>query len=293
MKKIIPLITSLIMLLTAGRPAIANPADTITHQSGYARINGLNMYYEVHGKGRGMPLVLIHGGGSTIETTFGAILPLLAMHREVIAMELQGQGHTSDRDTLFRFEQDADDIAALLAYLGVKKADFFGFSNGGNAGIQVAVRHPELVHKLVAGSVFYRKDGWVPGLEQMFRQASEKNMPPVLRQAYMEASPHPERLPIQVSKLMARLLHFEDWPPDMLRAIKVPVLIMAGNQDVATIEHTAALYRLFPQGQLAIFPGGHGGYIGEVTARVAGSRMPERTVALIEEFLDQPAGRGN
>src|SRR5215467_14159922 len=92
--------------------------------SGYAPMNGLDMYYEIHGEGK--PLVLIHGGGSTIQTTFGTILPLLAEHYKVIAVELQAHGHTRDRDTPETFKQDADDIATLLSFLKINKADIFG-----------------------------------------------------------------------------------------------------------------------------------------------------------------------
>ena len=114
---------------------------------GYAPINNLNMYYEVHGKGA-PPLVLIHGGGSTIQTSFGRVLHSLARERKVIAVELQGHGHTPDINRPATFEQDADDVAALLKYLKIENADFFGFSNGGNTTIQIAIRFPNLVQKL-------------------------------------------------------------------------------------------------------------------------------------------------
>ena len=133
----------------------SNPKDTkmnnVAQQTGYAPIGGLKMYYEIHGTG-GMPLVLIHGGGSTIETTFGNILPLFARHHQVIAVELQAHGRTSYRDGAVSFEQDADDVAGLLKYLKINKADFMGFSNGGNTAMQIEIRHPEVVNKLVIAS---------------------------------------------------------------------------------------------------------------------------------------------
>ena len=116
----------------------------------YAAVNGLNMYYEIHGSGR--PLVLVHGGGSTIESTFGRVLPALAKTHQVIAVELQAHGHTKDIDRPLSFEQDADDVAALLKQLRVEKTDFMGFSNGATTCIQVAIRHPNLVNKLVLAS---------------------------------------------------------------------------------------------------------------------------------------------
>jgi len=130
--------------------------------NGYALVNGIRMYYEIHGSG-GMPLVLIHGGGSTIETTFGTILPLLARYGKVIAVELQAHGRTSDRDSAVSFEQDADDVAGLLIYLNIGKADIFGFSNGGNTAMQIAIRHPDLVNRLVIVSSFFKRNGLISG----------------------------------------------------------------------------------------------------------------------------------
>jgi len=126
-------------------------------RSGYASVDELKMYYEIHGKGA--PLVLIHGGGSTIQTSFGRVLHSFAKERQVIAVELQGHGHTPDINRLETFEQDADDVAALLKYLKNENADFVGFNNGGNTTMQIAIRHPNLVRKIILGSAFFRKDG--------------------------------------------------------------------------------------------------------------------------------------
>ncbi len=265
--------------------AFAATTDSLPVKSGYADVNGLRMYYEIYGPDRGVPLLLLHGGGSTIQTTFGRILPALSAKRRVIAIELQGHGHTAERNTPFSFEQDADDAAALLDALQIKQADVMGFSNGGNAAVQLAVRHPSKVRKMVLGSVFYRKEGWVPGLEAMFRKADAAGMPPALRNAYESASPKPQADTL-VAKLMGRLLRFKDWPPSMLQAVNQPVLVMAGNQDVATMAHTLELYQLFPKGQLAVFPGGHGEYIGEATAPAMNNAVPARTAAMIHEFLE-------
>src|SRR5690349_6401865 len=109
-----------------------------TVQSGYAPIGELKLYYEIHGRG-GMPLVLIHGGGSTIQTTFGRTIDLFAIDRQVIAVEMQAHGHTADIDRVMTFEQDADDISALLDYLKIQKADILGFSNGGSTSLQIAI----------------------------------------------------------------------------------------------------------------------------------------------------------
>src|SRR5688500_9191401 len=122
---------------------------------GFSKVNGLNMYYEIYGDGK--PLVLIHGGGSTIQTTFGRVLAPLARNHKLVAVELQAHGHTPDMDRPLSFEQDADDVAALLNNLKNSKANIFGFSNGGTTALQIAIRHPELVDKVVAASAIFKR----------------------------------------------------------------------------------------------------------------------------------------
>src|SRR4051794_2792421 len=153
----------------------------------YARVNGIDMYYEIHGEGH--PLVLIHGGGSTIKTTFGTVLPLLAKTYKVIGVELQAHGHTSDRDAPETFEQDADDVATLLQQLNISKASILGFSNGGNTAMQVAIRHPEVVDKLVIASSFYQRDGFIPGFFEGMQHASLDNMPQPLKDEFLKINP--------------------------------------------------------------------------------------------------------
>src|SRR5690606_29072653 len=118
-------------------------SDTIHFTTGYSDVNGIKMYYEIYGQGK--PLVLIHGGGSTIESNWARVIPLLAKNRKVLALELQAHGRTSDRNGDLSFEQDADDVAGLLHNLNIDRADFFGFSNGGTTTLQIAIRHPEIV----------------------------------------------------------------------------------------------------------------------------------------------------
>ena len=160
-----------------------NPGD-------FAAVNGLKMYYEVHGSGN--PLVLLHGGGSTIESTFGRILPELARAHQVIAVELQAHGHTLDIDRPLSFEQDADDVAALLKQLKIEKVDVMGFSNGGTTALQIAIRHPELVNRLVLLAAAFKRSGMQPGFFDGFQNASlEKSMPQPLKDAYLRANPDP------------------------------------------------------------------------------------------------------
>src|ERR1700676_3298963 len=134
---------------------------TVAQTGRYAEVNGLHMYYEIYGTGK--PLVLIHGGASTIQTTFGRLIPALAKTHKIIAVELQAHGHSDNRDgRQITFEQDADDVATLLGQLHIDHADFFGFSNGGTTALQIAIRHPGLVNKLIFASSMYKRAGVAP-----------------------------------------------------------------------------------------------------------------------------------
>ena len=251
--------------------------------SGYATVNGLKMYYEIHGEGT--PLVLIHGGGSTIQTTFGKTLPLFAQHHKVIAVEMQAHGHTSDRDSPESFTQDADDIAALLKYLKIDKADIFGFSNGGHTAMQIGISHPEIVNKLIIVSAFYKRDGAVKGFFESLPNATLKDMPAVYREAYLKINNDSAGLLNMFEKDRTRMVNFKDWKDEELASIKAPTLIIAGDKDVVTIEHAVKMAHIIPGAQLMILPGTHGAFIGEVITAKEGSKMPELTVVAVEEFL--------
>src|SRR5512144_83439 len=164
----------------------------------YADVDGLHLYYEIHGKAReGVPpLLLLHGGGSTIQTSFGPILPLLARTRRVIAFEQQGHGHTADvPDRPFSFAQSAEDAVALLRHLHVDRADVLGYSSGGHIAIQIALDHPELVDRLVIASAMASRDGADPAFWESFRHATIDQMPAELKEAYLASAPHPDQLP--------------------------------------------------------------------------------------------------
>jgi pimeloyl-ACP methyl ester carboxylesterase len=253
----------------------------------YASINGLKMYYEVHGPAKNTPLVLLHGGGSTIETTFGRILPLLTKNRRVIAFEQQGHGHTADiADRPFTFEQSADDAAALLQFLKIEKADFLGFSNGGSIALQIAIRHPSLIRKLIVASAPVKRDGFPPGFFDGFKGATLHSMPAMLREAYLKTAPHPEQLQTFFDKSVRRMTEFKDVPSEDIRAIKAETLIISGDADVGLPEHNVEMFRLFSHARLAIIPGGHGAYLGADEAYNKGSKLPDLTAAMVEEFLD-------
>lgn len=259
--------------------------NPVKYDSAYASVNGLNMYYEIHGEGT--PLVLIHGGGSTIQTSFSKILPLLARHYKVIAVELQAHGHTSDRNRGESFEQDADDVAGLLEYLKIKKAHFLGFSNGGNTAMQIAIRHSALVNKLVVISSFYKRDGMIPGFFEGIEKATLENMPGLLKTYYLHINNDKTGLQTMFDKDRERMIGFKDWSDEQLQSIQSPTFLILGDRDVVTPEHAMKMSRLIPNSQLMILPGTHGSFIGEVCAAEEGSKMPEITVEIIDEFLNK------
>jgi pimeloyl-ACP methyl ester carboxylesterase len=248
-------------------------------KSDYAPVNGLKVYYEIHGANPAIPsLVLLHGGGDTIRTSFGYILPELARNRQVIAFEQQGYGRTADiADRPFSFKQSADDTAALLDYLQVRQADLFGFSNGGTIALQVAIRHPAVVRKLVVASGFFSRDGADQGFWNGFAMATLDTMPKELRDSYLEVAPHPENLQSMFNKSVQRMRNFNDIPPDAVRTITAPTLIVCGDTDVMRPEHAVQEFRLLPHAQLAVLPRTNH---TQVTARTSW------LVPMIEDFLD-------
>jgi len=269
----------LIIILMAVISGSVNAQD----RSGYAPVNGIRMYYEIHGKG-GMPVVLIHGGGSTIETSFHYLLPLLAADHRVIAVEMQGHGRTNGREGPETFQQDADDVAALLANLEVAKADFLGFSNGASTVLQIAIRHPDLADKIVPISGAYRRDGLVPGFFESMPKATLDVMPAVLREAFLKLTPDSAKLLTMFQKDKQRMIDFPDWSDDDLRSIKAPAMIISSDRDVIIPEHSVRMARMIPGARLVILPGVHGAVIGTLDAGV-GKGYVDVVAMLVEEFL--------
>ncbi len=261
-------------------------ADSISFKSGYSDVNGLKMYYEIHGN-KENNLVLIHGGGSTIGTSFGKVLPSLAKNFTVIAVELQGHGHTNDRDAPESFEQDADDVVTLLHNLHISKASFLGFSNGGNTSMQIAIRHPEIVNRLILASTFYKREGLPPGFFDGMKQATLQYMPKMLRDAFLQINPDSSKLISMFNKDRERMLNFTDWGDEMLRSIKAPALIICGDKDVILPEHTVAMSKLISGSRLMILPSEHGSYIGAAESAEAGNNVMELTVGIINDFLNE------
>ena len=259
--------------------------DSFSIKNGYSEVNGLRMYYEIYGQGK--PLVLIHGGGSTIQTSFGRVILKLAKKRQIIAVELQAHGRTSDRDGDLSFEQDADDVATLLKNLNITRADFFGFSNGGTTTIQIAIRHSEIVGKIILGSALCKRNGVPAHFWEFMKQASLENMPELLKEAYKKVSSEPYGLQVMHDKDAKRMVNFKDIPDGKIKSIKAPILIIIGDKDVITPEHALEMHRLIPNSDLAIIPGGHGEYIGELTTLKPDYKENEFVVPMIEKFLNK------
>jgi pimeloyl-ACP methyl ester carboxylesterase len=270
----------LISILAAGSTSYAQDAGK------YADVNGIRMYYEV--RGAGQPLVLIHGGGSTINTTFGRILPLLAKTHKVIAVELQAHGRTSDRNAPESFAQDAADVAELLNQLKIPRADIFGFSNGGQTAIELGIKHPKKVRKLIIASAFYKRSGVPAEFWKGFENPKFSDMPQVYKDEFLKLRNDPAALMNMFKKDAARMYAFSDWKDEEIRSIRAPALVVIGDRDLPSAEHAAEMSRLLPSGRLAIIPGNHGSYIGEVMSPDPDSRVPQAFLVMIEEFLAAP-----
>ena len=270
--------------------------DTST-RGNYAEVNGLNMYYEIHGTGQ--PLVLLHGAYMTIDL-MGEVVPALAETRQVIAVELQGHGRTADIDRPLTYEQMADDIAALLRHLVIEKADVFGYSMGGGVAFQVAIRHPEVVRKLVVASASYTSDGMHPELLEMIPTLTpEVFAGSPIEEAYLRTAPHPDDFPTLVAKMKQLDMEPFAWPPEDIRGIAAPTLLIVGDSDAIRLEHAVELFRLLgggvmgdlaglPKSQLAVLP--------STTHFVPpGSGVLDRAdwlMAMIPPFLDTPMPEG-
>jgi pimeloyl-ACP methyl ester carboxylesterase len=245
----------------------------------YATVNGLKMYYEIHGAGR--PLVLLHGAFG-----FATVYPALAKDRQQIAVELQGHGHTADRDGPLSLEQMADDVAALLAELKIEQADFFGYSMGGKVGLAIAIRHPKLVRKLALNGSYAGKmaDAFDPEAFKQFNSLPADFAPPVLKGPYDKVAPDPSQWPALVAKVKKAGLDFRGFTREELKAIKAQVLITLGDRDGVRVEHAVEMYRLIPNSQLAVFPN---------VDHLALWMSPDKVLPTIAAFLDAPMPQPN
>jgi pimeloyl-ACP methyl ester carboxylesterase len=232
------------------------------------------------------PLLLVHGGGSTIETNWGMLLPLVSPTRSVLAVELQGHGRTPSGDGPASFEGSADDVAALLGELGVGPVDVLGFSNGGQVALQLAARHPHMVRRMVVASAPFRRSGMIDGFWEGLEAATFDQLPEPYRAADLAVShdvDHARRMFELDRELM---LGFQDFPDELIAAIAAPALVVCGDRDVVRAGHAVELAGLLPDARLLIVPGGHGDYLGELLAAGGDPRRLNATLPFLLAFLD-------
>jgi pimeloyl-ACP methyl ester carboxylesterase len=256
------------------------------------KVNGMQMYYEVSGAGE--PLVILHGAYMNIPS-MGAIVPMLAKTHKVYALEFQGHGRTTDIDRPITYPNLADDVAAFMDAVGIAKADVFGYSMGAGAALQLAIRHPAKVNKLVAASVAYDVKGWQPAFTAMIPSMTPDmlaNTP--LPAEYRKLAPDPNGFPELARKLIQLEKEPMAWEADV-RKLKTPVLIISGDADVATLEHTVALFRILgggdmgdmgkplPASRLAVLP---------ATSHTAVITQSDLLLAFIEPFLKGETPKG-
>jgi len=255
-------------------------------------VNGMQLYYEV--SGRGDPLIVLHGAYMNIPS-MGPIIPKLARTHKVYALELQGHGRTTDIDRPITYPNLADDVAAFMDAVGLKKADVFGYSMGAAVGLQLAIRHPEKVNKLAAASVAYDLEGWQPEFKAFIPQMKvEMFLEMPFAKEYKKLAANPDGFPELVRKMIALEKEPMAWGKDV-KSLKMPVLIITGDADVATLEHSVAMFRLLggggagdmgkplPASRLAVLP---------ATSHTAVITQPDLLHAFIEPFLKGTTPKG-
>lgn len=280
-------VSSLRARAQSATPTSAKDPDV---ESGYAPVNGLQMYYEIHGAGE--PLILIHGAYAPL-AMWGPILEGLSKNHRVIAMDMQAHGRTADVDRPLRYETMADDVAALMDHLAIESADVVGYSMGAGVGLQFALRHPERLRRQVLASGSFRHDGMYPevlaGISQITPEVFAGSP---MEAIYLEQAPNPDDWPVLIEKLKDLDAQHFSWPEDDIRAITAPTFLIFGDGDVVTPEHAVEMFRLFgggvpadltglPRSRLAILPATT--HVGVATDH------PERLVSMIDDFLAQPA----
>jgi pimeloyl-ACP methyl ester carboxylesterase len=256
-------------LLVVAAIGLSATAAAAQGQGGYAAVNGLKMYYEARGSGQ--PLVLLHGGLGSGDM-FGPILPALSEGRRVLAVDLQAHGRTADIDRPLRVELLADDVAALIRQLGIGRADLLGYSLGGAVALQTAIRHPQVVRRLVVVSTPFRRDGWYPevlaGMSQVGAEAAEAMKQTPMYRQYSAVAPRPQDWPVLLAKIGEGLRQDYDWSAQVA-ALRLSVLIAAGDADAVRLTHVVEFFALLgggqrdagwdgsgrPQAELAILPG--------------------------------------
>ena len=203
-------------------------------------------------------------------------------------MDLQAHGRTNDRPGDLSFKQDADDVVTLLHNLGIYKADFLGYSNGGHTLIEIALRHPEIIRKMIIASAFYKRSAVVPQFWDGFAHATIDVMPLSLKEGFLKVNNDKQALQNMFDKDVRKMMLFEDWTDEQIGSITIPALIINGNNDVGSVEHAVEMYRTFPNSQLAILPGKHGVYIGAIEYLENEQWTQRYVVDIIENYLTDP-----
>ena len=250
--------------------------------SGFKAANGINLYYEVYGTGE--PLVLIHGGGSSIRFDWGELISRLSGKYQLIGIDLQNHGRSGHRDIPQTFEQDARDIIAVLDQLDIRRAIFMGFSNGGTTVMLLAHLFPHRVTKLIVASAICKRSGMPDGFFEGMQHATIDHMPQVFKDNFLKLNPDPDKLQNMFEKDSQRMIRFQDWDDSLLKNIQCPVLFLGGDRDLQA-EHFVWMWRQVPGARLMILPATHGAYIMADENGYADTVLIDCTTALIERFL--------
>jgi len=266
------------------------PFTSPTPETGYALVNGLQVYYEIHGSG-GTPLLLLHGGLFNIDLQFGNVLPALAQTRQVIAVDFQGHGRTGDIDRPLTSAYLASDVVGLLQHLGAPQVDVFGFSVGGGVALYLAIKHPGLLRKLIVSSASFHPNGdRSENAEAVGELTVDMIAGTPMEQDYLAKSPNPHQLQDLLHKLGTFDEGFTGWSDAEIKGIAAPTLITVGDCDMVTLEHAVRFLRLrggdvngdfvgVPASQLAVFPG---------TTHFFGLSRTAMVLDVVTTFLDAP-----
>jgi pimeloyl-ACP methyl ester carboxylesterase len=243
----------------------------MTAQGGYADVNGLHMYYELHGQGS--PLVLLHGGMLTIDLNFAGLIPTLSAKHQIIGVEMQGHGRTNDITRPITPAVLADDVVLLLDHLGIDRAHVLGHSLGAAVALELAVSHPARVRSVVPISASVRADGMPEDLTDPPTEHDYADF----RDAYLQLSPHPDHYDEFFAALASSAADLKGWSDEQLAAITAPTLIVQGDHDFVTVEHAALMQHLIPGSMLAVLPN---------TTHMQITRRADLLLPMLADFLD-------
>jgi len=241
-------LTIAFLVFTTAAVSFAQSATLAPVKTGYAPVNGLSLYYEIHGAGT--PLILLHGGLGSTESIANLTTALSQTH-QVIAADLQAHGRTADIDRAITCQAMADDIAALIKFLHIDKADAMGYSLGACVALQLTIRHPGSVRKLVVVSTVFKRTGWYPEnlaqMDQLGPASAEMMKPSPLYQTYARIAPKPENWPVLVTKIGDSLRKDFDWSKDVA-AITAPTMLVFGDADAVRPQHIVEFFALLGGG---------------------------------------------